>query len=248
MLFANRRGKHEEDDSVPIAICLVRLSTICLAAAAFLVQAAPSTSASAGDDDPDLSQRGAGARPAGELPGSAEPLSGSKTIQMLIELQGSRPPLETGDGATRRGDKADGGARRSAAAPPAAQDGQPVAGTPAAAAPAPAGVPAMANPFLRAIEHARPAATREVAPNNAEWKDAPYRAVGGAAGSEGRTAGANAPDTSARSDSAPRLLLPTALIGWVRENRGMVLVTSLAVLAMVGFSAARVGQKRTERR
>jgi hypothetical protein len=215
-------------------LALLALLGLCLSS---VVLAAPTTSTGSDDDAAANASRSAAARSNALDPTvAAESQSSSKTIQMLLELQSSKPPIETGDRLNvrpERGDRLDANPRRPLAAtvpPPAPQ--------PSSAAPS-------QNPFLRAIEQARPSATRDVAPprpSTAEWKDVgsqrPAAGNDGSGGSRGELPGA------ATASEPVRLWFVAGLLRFVRENRESVLIGSVLVLALVGLSASKASQRR----
>lgn len=188
--------------------------------------AAPTTTSSEED-------RGSAARPSRPAgPGTADVTgSESRTVQMLLELQSSRAPLE---GAERARNP-------STSTPPPRPEAAPAA--PAATA---------QNPFSRAVEMGKPAATRElrgptVATASTDANTGkPVSASETAALRGERYGDGGSPEAgqALRDTIGIRIPLPVALLNYIRENRTTVLMFSLASLALVGWVGARAAQKR----
>jgi hypothetical protein len=203
------------------------LTALALAAGCAAV-AAPTTTS--GEDDPTAAPRptrGTGAADAGG--------GESRTVQMLLELQSSRAPLEGGERARPTG--------------PGAPALPKPAAAPLTAAPAPTAAQAQ-NPFSRALEMGKPAATRELRSPTVSSGDAPATkpvATPEAAALRGERYGEGGgpeAEQALREKIGVRIPLPVALMNYIRENRTTVLLFSLASLALVGWAGARATHKR----
>jgi hypothetical protein len=203
-------------------LCALGLASLTLACAA-------PTTTSPGDEDDAASVRSArkSASVAPDAPGGE-----SRTVQMLIDLQSSRAPLEGGE--------------RARIVPPSAT---PAAAPPKAAAPAVAETPSQ-NPFARALEMGKPAVTRElrgptvVQPTGTDQAGRPDSAEAALRAERyGAGAGPGA-EQALRDKIGGDIPLPMALMRYIRENRTTVLVFSVLSLALVGWMGARAAQKR----
>jgi hypothetical protein len=160
--------------------------------------------------------------------------TGSKTVELLLEMQGKNPGLAAGERP-----KADTSPSRPNT-PPA-----PAANTAFGADPA--------SPFGSA-EGLRPKAPASGDPEAIDWSEAPASRFGGGGLATGGslTAGTGAPREPFRPGAqAPRAtdednviwLIPRKLIRFVRENRDMVILGSVGLLLLLwgvsSFSAAR---------
>jgi len=156
--------------------------------------------------------------------------SGSRTVDMLVELQGQRAALAlaASERAAARGD-----ALGAMGAPKAGL----VANTPAAAVPSPN------RAGLFGTSAAPPAPSRD-APPTASSK-ANWQAVHTDSSAAGPTAGPapRAYEPSASHDDG-RLSLPRVVVAWIRENRTLVIGVAVMVLVAVGASSIRMAQRR----
>jgi len=154
--------------------------------------------------------------------------SGSRTVDMLVELQGQRAALAL--------------AASERAAAPADTLGAPKAGlvanTPAAAPPSPnrAGLFGGSTAAVSPSRDAAPMASSK----------APWQAVHTESPAAGSTAGpaprAYEPSVSRGEDG--RLSLPRVVVAWIRENRNLVIGVAVMVLVAVGASSIRMAQRR----
>jgi len=202
--------------------------------------AALATSASEGQADGDAgSAQAARARQGIGDPALPSDVPGdSKTVRMLLELQGAPPPLE-GTERAPRGERS---------------------GLPGLARPSPAGA-AATNPFGPPQAPPAPGAADAV---RAGAKDGPQTGAvdwrSGLNGGRANSGSYNSPPTAETRDpyagagrtqpSRPgeeidvRRWMPNTLIRFVRENREWVLVGSLVVLALVWLGASAATQRR----
>lgn len=219
---------------IPKCTLLILLAVLSAA------NAAPTTGLADGGSQEAASPDGAGA-PAVVLPdttGAADGQGTSKTIRMLLELQGAPPPLEGQTDARRR--------ERLAAAKwlRAASSG------PAPAAPA-------SPPVLVGIEAPAaapvPDSAEIVAAGKVDWRAGlPGRTAdvgitpaslheGGYGGGTGRPA---RPGSNPDDMDAVKALLPAKLLALLREYREWLLAGGLVVLAVLGLSASAMSQRR----
>jgi hypothetical protein len=190
-------------------------------------RAAPTTSTNSYEDENASAQRQArgGGSGAAEAPGGD-----SRTMQMLLDLQSSRAPLEGGDRA-RLSPTTTG-----SLAPPTPQPSTPVT--------------AQQNPFSRALEVGRPAVTRELrvptvaATSSGDQNVRPVSVEMAAMRGErfGDVASRGA-EQALREKIGGEIPVPVALLRYLRENRTTVLMFSLVSLALVGWAGARATQK-----
>jgi len=164
---------------------------------------------------------------------AADAQGSSKTIQMLLELQGSTAAPDSGDRARRD-----------------------LAVRPKAATAASAANPfATQNPFGGGLEATRQSG-RDGTPsvNSIDWKEG-LAGPGIGAGSGTNTSisygsgsrdayGGSRPGPSADDDVDVRSWMPASLMRFVRQNREMVLLGSLMVLVIVWLGAATASSKR----
>ena len=155
---------------------------------------------------------------------AADMPSASKTMELLLEMQGKNPGLEEGERAK---------AEMPSGRPPA----NPLAAGIGSVAPGLVGIDP-SRPFGGgAVLPSKPAAAD---PRGVDWSEAPPSRFGGGAtavlGGSTSPREPYRPPTSAggSSDEASvRGLIPRALIRFVRENRDMVVLGSLVVLAVL---------------
>jgi hypothetical protein len=204
------------------------LASFVLAACAG-VQAAPTTSTNSYEEDNASSHR----QTRGSGNGTSDsPTGDSRTMQMLLDLQNSRAPLEGGE--------------RSRLAPTTTASPVPLA--PQSSTP----VADQQNPFSRALEIGKPAVTRELrGPNLASTSsgDQPGRPVSPdvTAAMRGERFGdvpSRGAEQALREKIGGEIPVPVALLRYLRENRTTVLMISLLSLAVVGWAGARATQKR----
>lgn len=153
-------------------------------------------------------------------------------MQMLLDLQSSRAPLEGGERIRVSPSTA-------TPAPAATRPAEPAAPT----------TPSQ-NPFSRAVEIGKPAVSRELrAPTTADPSatNPAGRPTSAEAGSRAERYGDGATaetERALREKLGGQIPLPVALIRYIRENRTTVLLFSLVSLGLVGWVAARATQRR----
>lgn len=202
------------------------LSALGLAAFTFAC-AAPTTTTTSEED---AAAAGRSARSSTPMAPDA-PGGDSRTMQMLLDLQSSRAPLEGGE--------------RIRVAPSSATP------APAATRPAEPAAPATPpqNPFSRALEIGKPAVSRELRspttadPSSTNPVGRPTTAEGGSRAERHGDGATAETERALREKLGGQIPLPVALIRYIRENRTTVLLFSLASLGLVGWVAARATQR-----
>ncbi len=199
--------------------------TLCVLGAFAGSAAAAPTDSVQSEDAAAIAGDAAGAKPAERI-ATPDLSSGSRTVDMLIELQGKQAGLGFSP-AERSATRPEGAAPRS---------------DPVGRLPEPAGLAVQrAGLFGNAsLPGATPSVTSPGAPRGVEWRAGPAE-TGAATATP--LAGPRTREAS-QADDDGRISLPRAVVTWIRENRGLVIGASLVVLVAVGAASRGMAQRR----
>jgi hypothetical protein len=203
-------------------------SVICLLMALVGPTCAAPTDEAMSDRPTATSNDTTGAKPTDRV-ATPDISSGSRTVDMLIELQGKQAGL-----AFTAAERA--AARTDTPAPKTDSAGQ----TAGAAAPTPSRAGLFGSGAIP-VAPPRDAAPTTTANREAEWQ--PGSAQRSSA--DGPAAGA-APRAyeSGLAHGEDRISMPRTVVAWIRENRALVIGVAVVVLVAVGAASMGVGQRR----